>query len=115
LGRSKRTTQIQPAKGVMRYQVLFKEQAVRDVEVSFLYYEEQQPGLGVQFIEQMDNTMASVSENPVLWPVRYRQVREAMVRRFPFVILYEVEENHIIVYSVFHTSQHPGKKIKRAR
>jgi hypothetical protein len=35
---------------------------------------------------------------------------EAVVRRFPFVIIYRVEETEIIVLSVFKTPQDPDKK-----
>lgn len=46
-------------------------------------------------------------------PTLYTVVRMALVRRFPYVILYRVEATRIVVVSVFHTSRDP--KIWRRR
>jgi hypothetical protein len=37
------------------------------------------------------------------------EFRHAPLRRFPFEIFYEVIDDSIIVYSVFHCSQNPQK------
>jgi len=95
--------------------ILFKEPTANDVMSSFQFFEEQKRGLGEKFIKHIDATLASISKNPTLFPVRFKEMREARVRRFPFVILYEIEEKHVIVYAVFHTRQSPKKKTTRVR
>ncbi|WP_442944469.1 type II toxin-antitoxin system RelE/ParE family toxin [Nostoc sp.] len=35
--------------------------------------------------------------------------RRATIRRFPYVIFYEFNEQEIIIYAVFHCSQDPEK------
>lgn len=57
-----------------------------------------------------------IKENPFLFPIKFAHIREAVVKRFPYVINYEVtEQKQIIVSAIFHTQQHPKKKIKRKR
>lgn len=38
--------------------------------------------------------------------------REMPLKRFPFVIIYELRSDKIIVFSVFNTHQNPDKKFK---
>ena len=39
----------------------------------------------------------------------YENYRRAIVRRFPYVIFYEVVDRTVMVYAVFHCSQDPDK------
>lgn len=36
--------------------------------------------------------------------------RQTTVKEFPFVVIYEVFDNTIIVFAVFHTSRNPNDK-----
>lgn len=51
--------------------------------------------------------------NPLLFPVKFVRIHEAVVKRFPYVVNYEVVDKQIIILSVFHVKQHPSKKVKR--
>lgn len=35
--------------------------------------------------------------------------------RFPYVIVYRVADEHVVVMRVFHRSQHPAKKFRKKR
>jgi plasmid stabilization system protein ParE len=98
-----------------KHKLILTEEAVRDIEVSFQYYQEKQSGLGERFLAHIEEVIHLISQNPEICPTSFKTVRQATVNRFPFVVLYEIEEKHIVVYSVFHTSQHPIKKVKRIR
>lgn len=38
------------------------------------------------------------------------EIKEAFLSRFPFLIVYEIVEEVVIVFSVFNTWQNPNKK-----
>ncbi|WP_442948069.1 type II toxin-antitoxin system RelE/ParE family toxin [Nostoc sp.] len=42
-------------------------------------------------------------------PDFHETYRRATVRRFPYVVFYEFNEQEIIIYAVFHCSQDPEK------
>ncbi|HUH74292.1 MAG TPA: hypothetical protein VLZ75_07775 [Chitinophagales bacterium] len=72
-------------------------------------------GLGFEFEEEVFVLIERIINNPLLFPVKFAHIHEAVMKRFPFVINYEIYEKQIIVLAVFHTKQHPDKKIKRKR
>jgi len=47
---------------------------------------------------------------PFGFPARRKDYRECFMGIFPFVIIYRIVNNKIIIHKVFHTSQNPKKK-----
>jgi len=80
-----------------------------------LYYNKELPGLGFKFEEEVFQLLELIQDNPLLFPVKFAHIHEAVVTRFPFVVNYEVSGKQIIVSAVFHAKRHPDKKIKRGR
>ncbi len=79
---------------------------------AFHYYEEQQPGLGKKFEKETEDLMDHLQVNPYLFQRKFKHYREAIYRRFPYFIVYEVIEKSIIIHSFFHTSRNPKRKLK---
>lgn len=90
-----------------RYRLEIKEEAATEIEEAYNYYEEQKVGLGDSFIKFLDNTFHSISKSPSGFKVVSNQRRQAVVDKFPFVVIYEVFEKTIVVFAVFHTSRKP--------
>lgn len=93
-------------------QLIIKEEAAEEILNAFDYYEEQQYGLGDYFLNTLKNRFTTLLLQPNACPVVYANYRQAVVPKFPFVIVYEIERDTIIVFSVFHTSRDPKGKIK---
>jgi hypothetical protein len=98
---------------VPSYKIIILEQTISEIADSCLYYNNKVQGLGFEFEEEIFNLLELIKDNPLLFPIKFDQIHEAVVTRFPFVINYEVFGKEIIVSAVFHTKQHPDKKIKR--
>jgi plasmid stabilization system protein ParE len=71
-------------------------------------YEFQQTGLGVNFVVKVREVLQRIAANPRLHAVVYRDVRKAVVKRFPYVVLYREVSAEVIVIAVFHTSRNPS-------
>lgn len=97
------------------YKIIILEQAISEIADSSLYYNEELPGLGLEFEEEVFQLLELIQDNPLLFPVKFAHIHEAVVTRFPFVVNYEVSGKQIIVSAVFHAKRHPNKKIKRGR
>ncbi|MEH2251600.1 type II toxin-antitoxin system RelE/ParE family toxin [Nostoc sp.] len=74
-----------------------------------IWYEEQELGLGEEFLRCVDACIHFIRRNPEIYQVVHQSYRISVVRRFPYVVFYEHSETTIIVYAVFHCSQDPNK------
>ncbi|MBG1269497.1 type II toxin-antitoxin system RelE/ParE family toxin [Nostoc sp. WHI] len=73
------------------------------------WYEEREFGLGVEFLRCIDACLNLIQRHPSTYQIVYETYRRATIRRFPYVIFYEFNEQETIIYAVFHCSQDPEK------
>ncbi|MCC6536841.1 MAG: type II toxin-antitoxin system RelE/ParE family toxin [Bryobacterales bacterium] len=65
-------------------------------------------GAGRRFRLAVDALVDRISHSPRQFPVVYKSVRRALVRRFPYALFFLVEENGaILVIACFHCSRDP--------
>lgn len=96
----------------MLYILEVKDEANLEIIKAYLYYEEKRIGLGEEFLEHLDSYFERITTNPRHFPQKRKPYREAFIKRFPFLIIYEITKGKVIVYSVFNTWQNPDKKKK---
>lgn len=94
----------------MTYSLEIKAEANLEIIEAFVYYEENQSGLGERFLKQLDKYFIKILQTPKHYAVKRKPYREAFIRKFPFVIIYEIAEAKIMIYSVFNTSRNPTTK-----
>lgn len=95
------------------YKIIILESAISELEESVLYYNKQVHGLGFEFEEEITTLLQLIKNNPALFPIKFAHIHEAVVKRFPFVINYEIIDKQIIVLAIFHVKQNPTKKPKK--
>ena len=93
----------------MSYTLILRQEAERDLVEAYKWYEEKVPGLGTDFLAIIERALESIQDNPARFPVIYRNVRRALMRRFPYGIFYFLEGESIIVLGVMHTARNPAK------
>ncbi|MDZ4148067.1 MAG: type II toxin-antitoxin system RelE/ParE family toxin [Flavobacteriaceae bacterium] len=96
----------------MAYDLEVKDEANVEIIEAYLYYEEKRIGLGEEFLEHLDTYFDRITANPKHFPQKREPYREAFIKRFPFLVIYEISKRKVIVYSVFNTWQNPDKKKK---
>lgn len=84
----------------MSYFIRIRPEAERDLEKAFSWYEEQRPGLGREFVAELDKVYERLAETPYIYADVYRGVRRALLRRFPVGVFYLVTENEVCVLAV---------------
>ena len=72
--------------------LIILERAVSEFEDACLYYNNQISGLGFEFEEEIFMLLELIKNNPSLFPIKFAHIHEAVVKRFPFVINYEIAE-----------------------
>ncbi|MBI3503107.1 MAG: type II toxin-antitoxin system RelE/ParE family toxin [Bacteroidetes bacterium] len=95
------------------YHLFITEKAEDEYSNAYWYYEEKQIGLGVSFENEADQLLKTIKKNPFLFQRKYKKFREVLLNRFPFLIVYEIVKDKIVIHSFFHTSRNPKKKYKQ--
>lgn len=95
--------------------VILTKEADKEYSESAIWYEEQSIGLGDRFIITIQKKLELIQHNPERYPKRKEGLREAVVKVFPFVIIYSFnkKESLIVVSSIFHTKRNPTKKYRK--
>jgi len=77
------------------------------------WYESEAPGLGRQFRAAVDTVVGRMGSNPRQFPVVFKNVRRALLRRFPYSLFFIVEERSLLVIACFHASRNPAQWKRR--
>jgi len=93
----------------MNYFLTISEAAEDDIREAFLWYEEQLPNLGTRFEEHISSAMLKILENPLKFQVRHDRVHICFLKKFPYGIHFVLNEDEILIVSVFHTSRNPKR------
>jgi plasmid stabilization system protein ParE len=88
----------------VRFRRLAKEQ-VKEIEA---WYEAEQPGLGEAFSGELSRCIATMEAFPRMRPLVLPGVRKAIMQRFPYSLLYTIENEEVVVLSVFHQRRDPN-------
>lgn len=73
-----------------------------------LWYDAQRPGLGDEFIACVEAAMARAARDPEAHERVHADVRRVLVRRFPFGVFYQVEDELLVVLAIAHVRRNPG-------
>ena len=93
----------------MKYDVLFKEEANLDVFEARNWYESRRIGLGEELLDEIEGCVNILKRDPQIYRIRKRNCRYCPLKRFPYVIVYEIFDRQVIVFAVFNTYQHPRR------
>ena len=79
------------------------------------WYENEAPGLGQRFRTEVGAVVQRMSAAPRQFPAIYKNVRRALLRRFPYALLFVIEADETLtVIACFHGSRDPAHWQKRA-
>jgi len=91
------------------YSVHFTQTARAELIDAQHWYEGEAPGLGRRFRAAVDAVTERMSADPRQFPVLYKNVRRALLRRFPYSLLFVIEDdNSFLVIACFHGQPRSG-------
>ncbi len=90
-------------------EIVFHPKALEEFRKSFIWYNEQQPGLGRRFEIAVEDILTRISEHPDYFTMTKSGFRQAVIEVFPFAVIYKQIPKQGIVYvsSIFHTGRNP--------
>jgi len=81
-------------------------------EVAF--YESRLPGLGADYLDEFEATIARVCATPDLFPrIADSDLRKAGFRRFPFHVIYRASATQIVILAIAHQRRRPAYWVGR--
>ncbi|WP_438963087.1 type II toxin-antitoxin system RelE/ParE family toxin [Nonlabens sp.] len=93
----------------MDYTIKLLPVALQDLKEAKKWYSEKSAQLALDFKQEVNREIDYIKQYPEHYQLRYKELRQSLVTRFPYAIFYLVEEdlNQVIIFGVLHTSRNP--------
>jgi plasmid stabilization system protein ParE len=93
-------------------------EAEAELRSAFAYLNDQSTGLGVRFLDEVDDAFQAIRERPLSFAKLEtlpadEPYRRALLPTFRYAIVFEVLDAEIVVVAVPHTSREPNYWLKR--
>lgn len=100
----------------MKYKVDLRKEAHQDILEAIEWYEERRKGLGDELLIAIENEKHFIEQNPYYYEDKYKGIRKAITKRFPFILYYKIEsESKVLVYAMLHMKRSPRQWRKRIK
>lgn len=101
----------------MAYKIKLLPIVQTDLGKAKKWYREKSEILADEFKTEVNKEIDYIREHPEHYQRKYKELRQSLVSRFPYVIFYllEEEQKRIIVFGILHTSRNPNIVRKRTK
>lgn len=87
-------------------QIIISERAQLETELIQNWYDEIEDGLGEKFLQDMNSRLEKIC----LFPMSFQKIseggiRQTLLKRFPYHIIYSIEKDEIIILSIYHVKR----------
>ena len=82
--------------------------ARNDLRAAIDYYNEQRPGLGVEFHDAVGDALNRITRLPNAWPRLGPNTRRCKTAHFPYGVIYQLREREILIVAIAHAHRRPG-------
>ena len=93
--------------------VEFIEPAAIELDDAVDYYNIQSAGLGKKFLDEVIETIGFIEKFPQLWSRNTENTRKAILRKYPFNLIYSIFDDKIYIIAVAHQNREPEYWIDR--
>ncbi len=93
--------------------VVFSKYAKLELEDAVRFYNLQHAGLGKKFEVEVKKAALRIAKYPTAWSNESGEVRKCLLHKFPYNLLYSIENDHILVIAVAHQHRKPNYWVER--
>jgi plasmid stabilization system protein ParE len=87
--------------------------AQRELDDAADYYDSIDLELGDDFLEEIEGCISRILMFPLAWPTLYGSVRQCRPHRFPYSLIYDLEDEQVFILAVMHQSREPNYWVDR--
>ncbi len=95
--------------------LIIEPEAKSDILRAAEYYESAREGLGREFLNELGLLIFRIIENPLQYPLYIRETRKTRLSRFPYLVLYRLNEPQIYLMAVMDGRRDPKSVVHRIR
>ena len=88
--------------------VVFHEDAQTEIDAAIWHYSAISETLGDAFRDEAERAVERIRERPDAWKLLARGLRRYRLNRFPYGLVYRVQDGTITIYAVMHLKRRPG-------
>ena len=88
-------------------EIVVRPEAEAEITEAFRWYEDKSEGLGSEFMRALEASLSYIQRNPTAYATIHKQMRRALLRRFPYSVIYLIDGGKIIILACFHASRNP--------
>jgi len=81
--------------------------AESDLHNAALWYEDQKAGLGMRFLDAVDQLFDRLRQNSLQFPLVSPDVRRALLHTFPYAAYFRATDDSVVVLAVLHVRRDP--------
>ena len=91
----------------MSYRIIVRPDAQADMFEAGSWYDQQRTGLGTEFSEAAQLSIDSLANFPLRHTIHNQElgVRWLILRRFPYLVVYQVTGDEVIIIAVTHAAR----------
>jgi plasmid stabilization system protein ParE len=82
--------------------------ALEETEAAIAWYGERSEQAAAAFLNEIDRAITAISNRPKQYPVFALDTRRAVLRLFPYVIVFREVNNGIEIIALMHGRRRPG-------
>lgn len=94
-------------------QLSFHPDVSSELKSSYQWYQKQAHGLGDDFILELEKSFDTILNLPDTWPIFHKYYRRFLLSKFPFSIIYRLDDDCIYAVAVMHNSRKPYYWLER--
>ena len=88
--------------------VQYHENALQELRDIIDWYNAQRSGLGSIFLDKYESALEAIIASSGMWPNIEQNAKRYLTDQFPYGVIYTVDEDHIRVIAISHTSRRVG-------
>ncbi|MFT3773611.1 MAG: type II toxin-antitoxin system RelE/ParE family toxin [Minicystis sp.] len=96
--------------------LIVRTKAELDIQEATDWYEEEEPGLGARFVDELSSTLNRIRVMPLQFPSVGQGARRALLKRFPYAIYFVLRDaDQAVIIAVLHQRRAPSVWKQRTR
>jgi plasmid stabilization system protein ParE len=98
----------------MSLPIVINPVAEEDLAEAQRFYNGRRPGLGADFLLCVEEALDAIRRFPEAYAKEFQDLRRKLVRRFPYAVIYRIDDDQITVVAVYDCRRNPRGWQRRA-
>lgn len=95
--------------------IRFLAPARAELRDAIKFYEDQRPGLGISFRDEVHAAVERVAKHPKAWRALSPNTRRHRIQKFPYGVIYAIDADEVLIIAIAHSHRDPDYWRERAK